>query len=155
MQDKPAEARDFGILLALSYVAFVEELRAELAADFPDLHRSFGYVARALAERPRSLRELAGLLDLTSQGALKIVDAMERDGYLERLPDPHDGRATELHLSKKGRAALRAARRIHARFEADLEARVGKRAVQNLRRVLDAIVSRRETSGAPLTLRSL
>lgn len=156
MQARSEKPRDFGILLALSYVAFVDELRANLAAaGFADLHRSFGYVARTLAERPRSLRELAGLLELTSQGALKIVDAMERDGYLTKHADPKDGRAIELRLSKKGRAALRAARRFHARFEAELAERMGQRSVANLREVLEAVVSRHEQAGAPLTLRPL
>jgi len=44
---------DFGIVLALAYTAFVDEMRAELAAGGHDgLHRSFGYVARALDEAP-------------------------------------------------------------------------------------------------------
>jgi DNA-binding MarR family transcriptional regulator len=155
VQAQPSKRRDFGILLALSYVAFVDELRAELArAGFAKLHNSFGYVARALAERPRTLRELAELLELTSQGALKIVDALERDGYLERRPDPTDGRAKLLTLSARGRAALGAARRFHRRFERELAAELGVRSVATLREVLEAVVTKRERSGAPVRLRA-
>jgi DNA-binding MarR family transcriptional regulator len=155
MQAPAPERRDFGILLALSYVAFVDELRAELArAGFEDLHNSFGYVARALAERPRTLRELADLLELTSQGALKIVDAMERDGYLERRPDPNDGRAKLLRLSARGRAALATARRFHRRFERELAAELGAPSVAVLREALEAVVKKRERSGASVKLRS-
>src|SRR6476659_5066628 len=87
------EPLDFGILLGLAYSAFVDELRAHLAkSGFDRLNRSFGYVARALVDDTLSLRELADRLGITSQGALKIVDDMEANHYLERSPDPGDGR---------------------------------------------------------------
>ena len=53
---------DLGILLALAYQEFVRELHTAMAgAGFADLGHSDGYVFRALAERPMTATELAGL----------------------------------------------------------------------------------------------
>jgi DNA-binding MarR family transcriptional regulator len=150
----PPDDLDFGVLLALSYGAFVAEMRAQLAeSGYPDLHRSFGYVARALAERPLTLRELSERLDITSQGALKIVDELERTGYLERAADTADRRAKRLVLTKRGKAALAAARAFHRRFEHELARRLGARSAAACRGVLEGIVARRQLSGSPVVLR--
>jgi DNA-binding MarR family transcriptional regulator len=150
------EQLDFGILLGLAYAAFVDELRAHLVSrGFDGLNRSFGYVARALASESLGLRELADRLGITSQGALKIVDHMEKHGYLERLPDLEDGRAKRLRLTKRGRSALAAARAFHARFEAEMARRTGPRQAAALRTALTELVQRRELEGAPVTLRPM
>lgn len=148
---------DLGITLALAFAAFATELRASLAGEgYDDLHRSFGYVARNLDEAPLTLSGLAARLGITSPGALKIVQQMEDAGYLERAPDPADGRAKHLRLTKRGRAALAAARSFHARFERDLVERLGARKVQALREVLGDIVARHEAEGrAPVALRPM
>src|SRR5689334_10285567 len=145
---------DFGVLLARAYVAFVEEMRTELAeAGYANLHPSFGYVARALAEGGLTLRQLADRLQLTPQGALKIVDALEADGYLRRSADASDGRAKQLRLTKRGESALAAARLFHARFEQALSRRAGREQTAALRLVLEDIVEAREASGHDAALR--
>ncbi len=151
------EEDDLGILLALAFSAFATELRASLAAQgYDDLHRSFGYVARNLAASPLTLSELADRLGITSPGALKIVQQMEDTGYLERVPDPTDARAKHLRLTRRGRAALAAARGFHERFERELADRLGARKVQALREVLGDIVARHEAvGGAPVALRPM
>jgi len=132
---------DFGILLVLAYQQFVIELRAELTEQgFTDQGRSDGYVLRALSESPMTTSELAERLEISKQGAGQIVEDMERRDYLERRPDPRDGRARLLHLSEHGRAALTAARRFHQRYERRLVREHGAEAVETLRAVLGAMV---------------
>lgn len=136
------ERQDLGILLALAYASFVEDLRETLGkAGFRDLHASFGYVARNLAERPLTLKELADRLDISSPGALKIVRDLERTRYVERTADPEDARAIRLGLSKRGRAALAAARAFHASYERSLAKKHGARSVAQLRDLLDAMIA--------------
>jgi DNA-binding MarR family transcriptional regulator len=150
------DEEDLGILLALAYASFVEELRADLErAGYDDLHRSFGYVARALAAGPLTLRDLADRLGITSQGALKIVDDLEAAGYVERSPDPRDARAKLLSLAKRGRSALAAARAFHARFEGELAKRIGKKNVEAGRRMLAAMVGEAERAGRAPALRPM
>jgi DNA-binding MarR family transcriptional regulator len=147
---------DFGILLALAFTGFVDQLRASLAAaGFDDLNRSFGYVARALAAEPLSLRQLAARLGITSQGALKIVDDMASRGYLARAPDPEDRRSSRLRLTERGEKALAAARAFHRRYEAGLVRRMGRRRAAALRSALTELVALHERSGTPIALRPL
>src|SRR5436190_11152801 len=85
-------------------------------AGIDNMRPSFGFVIRALAERDRTLTELAELLAVTKQAAIKVVDEMERRGFVDRTPDPADRRAKVLRLTEKGkrvrRAALTASRRM-------------------------------------------
>ena len=132
---------DIGILLGLAYSTFVERLHDEMArAGFDDLGPTYGYVFRVLGERALMLREVAELLGMTPQGALKIVDEMTADGYVERVADPHDGRVKRVRLSARGTAALATARRFHAAFEAELRAEHGPRRGATLRAVLEELV---------------
>ncbi len=147
---------DFGVLLALAYGTFVEEMREHLAAVGHDgLHRSFGYVARAVAVSPLTLSELATRLGMTSPGALKIVDDMEASGHVERVADGIDRRAKRIRLTKKGAAALAAARAFHQSYEAALAARIGERRASACRAVLEDVVERGEAAGRTIGLRPM
>src|SRR5690349_19925461 len=133
-------AIDLGILLALGYQEFVRQLHEALAAaGFDDIGRSDGYVFRALDEAPLSTSALAARLEISKQGAAQIVEDMTRRGYLERRPDPADGRARLLFLSARGRAALTEARRFHQVYERSLSQRHGREAVAALRNLLMAM----------------
>jgi DNA-binding MarR family transcriptional regulator len=132
---------DFGVLLSLAYVTFVDELDEALAAaGYGDFQRWFGFVLRALDGEALSLRALADRLEMSSPGALKIVDAMVRAGYLERQASATDGRVRTISLTERGKDALAVARRFHAQFESGLAAELGPRRVANTRAVLTAIL---------------
>jgi DNA-binding MarR family transcriptional regulator len=143
----PAEL-DLGILLGLAYQGFTDRLRAALAErGFDDLGSAYGYVFRALAVEELSQRELATRLQITDQGMAKILGEMLDRGYLERRPDPDDGRTKRLRLARRGRDALAAARRFHARTEQELVAALGPAAVRTLRRVLEVVARPGEGDG--------
>ena len=147
MSDDPI---DFGILLGLAFRAFVDEMHADLAArGFDDLGRSYGYVFRMLGDGDRSLSELAALLGMTLPGAGKIVDEMERHGYVERRPDQVDRRVKHIALSRRGRDALAAARAFHRRFEERLSDSA------RLRRGLEGLAGRTTAESVPVYLRPM
>ncbi|MGV9613769.1 MarR family winged helix-turn-helix transcriptional regulator [Nocardia xishanensis] len=133
---------DLGILLGLAWEQFVIELRTTLAEQgFDDLGRSDGYVFRCLANGPMNVSELAERLAISKQGAAQIIDDMQRRGYVERRPDPADGRAKLLYLTERGEAALAAARRFHRNREQRLVREFGADAVHSLRAVLGGIAT--------------
>jgi DNA-binding MarR family transcriptional regulator len=141
---------DFGILLGLAFRTFVEEMHADLAArGFDDLGRSYGYVFRVLGDSDRSLSELAALLGMTLPGAGKIVDEMERRGYVERRPDRVDRRVKHIALSRRGRGALTAARAFHRTFEERLTDST------RLRRGLERLAGQTTADPPPVYLRPL
>lgn len=118
---------DFGVLLSVAYGTFFDQLHQHLdELGFTGYSTRVGFVLRVLAPEgrgePHSLREIADLLEISSPAALKVVDAMEREGYVERVPAPGDRRVRAVTPTARGHAALAAARRFHADFEASLGA---------------------------------
>ena len=67
-----------------------------------------------LAEDRRLRRvDLAGRLLLTQGGITRLVAGLERDGLVERVPCPEDGRVAYAHLTAAGAGRLEAAREDH------------------------------------------
>jgi DNA-binding MarR family transcriptional regulator len=144
---------DFGIVLALAYQQFVEELHAELARHgIRDIRPSYGYVLRTIAQGPLNQRELAARLGVTEQAIGKVVTEMVRRKFLRRAVDPDDARARKLALGTRGEEMLRHARKFHARFEAQLTDELGD-AVAATRRVLAHVIGRAEGDAQPVRLR--
>ena len=136
------EQRDFGIVLGLAYVGFVDELHAELAEKgFSDLGRHYGYVFRTLDAGPATATAIARGLGITLQGASKLVAEMVERGYLVREPDPSDARVKVLRLGPRGESALAAARAFHRNFERRLVRRIGAERARVVREVLTAMAA--------------
>ena len=148
------DSTDLGVLLAIAYGAFKDRLHAHLESHgYDDLGPSFGYVFRALDESSPSLGELAERLEITPQGAHKLVAEMIERGYVERRDDEHDARVRRLHLSARGKAALRVARRFHATAEGELIKALGQAKVAAARAVLEAMASASVAEGKAARLR--
>ena len=67
-------------------------------------------IAQRIAEEGSRLTDLAEQAQVTKQTASLLVTALEREGWVERVPDPADGRASLIRFTRKGRAASRRAR---------------------------------------------
>lgn len=70
-------------------------------------------VSALVAHGPMALNGLAAELYLDKSTASRVVDSLERKGYVRRSADPDDGRALRLEVTGKGRD-------IHSRIENDL-----------------------------------
>jgi DNA-binding MarR family transcriptional regulator len=57
---------------------------------------------------PTSLGELAEDLDTTPRNITGLVDHLERDGLVERVPDPEDRRSVRATLTEPGKARIEA-----------------------------------------------
>lgn len=111
-------------------------------AGVDDMRTPFGYVVRVLADRDRTLTELADLLGVSKQAAIKIVDEMETRGFLTRHPDPDDRRVKLLRLTDKGRKVRRAALAASNAIERELRRGLGDPDVDSLRTALEALLAR-------------
>jgi DNA-binding MarR family transcriptional regulator len=65
---------------------------------------SYGVLERTGALAPVRLSDLAQELGVDSSTVSRQVQALEQKGLVEREPDPDDGRAILLRLTRKGRA---------------------------------------------------
>jgi DNA-binding MarR family transcriptional regulator len=89
-------------------------------------------VLRTLGDGPTTISRMAERLEITEQGASQLADDMERR-YVERRPDPSDARVRLLHLTDRGRAALKTARAYHRPYERRLRAQFGDAAIDGMR----------------------
>jgi DNA-binding MarR family transcriptional regulator len=62
--------------------------------------------------------ELAARLQISKQALNYLLGQLERLGYLERRPDPHDQRGKRIVLTDRGRAAVRVIRDAVQEIEA-------------------------------------
>jgi len=73
---------------------------------------------------------------VTKQTAGFLVNQLERGGYVQRGPDPGDGRARLVRITPKGQAAVAAARAAEAAVEAEWTRHLGRNVTTQLRRAL-------------------
>jgi DNA-binding MarR family transcriptional regulator len=141
--DQPINPPDLALLVTGAARIVADRLGAAVQqAGIDDMRSSFGFVIRALAERDRTLTELAELLSVTKQAAIKVVDEMEARGYLERRADPADRRVKVLRLTSKAKRVRRAALTASQRMESELREDVGDEEVAAMRRALLRLLQR-------------
>ena len=68
-----------------------------------------------------------------------LVDQLEAAGYLQRRPDPTDGRARLVTLGARGLAALPCAREAQERVEQEWRYRLGARGYERLETALRSL----------------
>jgi DNA-binding MarR family transcriptional regulator len=95
-----------------------------------------------LATRDRRLSELADTLGVSRQAANQVVDQIEAAGYARRAPDPLDGRAKRVCLTRAGRVLLADGVRVATEREATYAAIVGRGALAALRADSHALTRR-------------
>lgn len=64
------------------------------------------------ADEPPRMSDIASRLVLSPGGATKVIDRLERMGYVIRTPDPTDRRATIIEITDAGREAMQRNRKI-------------------------------------------
>ena len=68
-----------------------------------EISRTETSVMQALSEQPRRITDLAAREGLTQPAITLLVNRLERRGWVERTPDPADGRAVLVALTGDGR----------------------------------------------------
>ena len=128
---------DLPTLVSLTGASTVTSLVASLRrAGFDEVKPSHGYVIQRLVDDEPTISGLAAALGMTTQGASKHVQDLERQGFVERLPDATDARVRTVRLTTSGRSLLAAGRRARADLEAVMLERVGTRRLATTKAVL-------------------
>jgi DNA-binding MarR family transcriptional regulator len=106
-------------LLRRTAQLMVAELTERLAAaGYPDLTAAMHPVFENIDRDGTRLTELAARTDMTHQSMGELIDTLEQRGYLERRPDPADGRARLVCLTDRGKEMARSALHEMAAIEA-------------------------------------
>jgi DNA-binding MarR family transcriptional regulator len=132
----------------VSQLGFAELRRGLTEEGHPTLRSGHGCVFRYIDAEGSRLTVLAERSGLTKQAVGEVVDDLERMGYVERAPDPVDGRAKIIRLTERGADGRRAALRIFAETEDRWAERFGEEQIAHLRALLEEIVTESEATAA-------
>jgi DNA-binding MarR family transcriptional regulator len=120
---------------------------AQLYGDLP----SFGWALLLPLERDGAQRcsALAAKVGIDVSVASRQIAVLERDGHVERRPDPADGRASLLSLTPSGAEAIAATRALRSEWALGALAGWDEDDARTLSDLLDRLVADLETAGMP------
>jgi DNA-binding MarR family transcriptional regulator len=114
---KTSTAIEAFVRLVRANVAVTRQLSAQLSADHGvslSAYEALLLLARAPDSRLRRV-DLASSLLLTAGGVTRLLDGLEREGFVAREQCSNDRRVTYAVLTKAGRDKLREASKSHTR----------------------------------------
>lgn len=106
-----------GFLIGSLVAAVAAELEQRVlegyhAAGFTDIRAAHAHIFRLLPPEGCWVKELAERAYSSKQATAYLVDYLEEHGYVERVPDPKDGRAQIVRRTERGWELNRTARQL-------------------------------------------
>jgi DNA-binding MarR family transcriptional regulator len=141
--DTPAGHGRLGAALRRALDGYRRQLNDDLAAaGFPDRRFPEGRVL-VMCRGPEeiTISEIGRRLDITRQGASKIVAGLRERGYVAVTPSPADGREKLVTLTPRAAEMLAVRARSAQRLEARLREEIGPEGLDQLFRALDLIAA--------------
>ncbi len=129
-------------LSRLIYEAALERVYGGLAGEgFPEIRPAHSAIFRNINPEGSRASDLAQRAGITKQSVAYLIEGLEKEGFVETLPDPEDGRARLVRLTRRGRAALSALNRLSDAMDRDLESALPAGRMEMLRQDLAALVA--------------
>jgi DNA-binding MarR family transcriptional regulator len=91
---------------------------------------------------------LSKKMGVTRQAVAQLAREIEAAGFIERLPDPDDGRGVIIAFTPKGRSTLAIAVEVMGGIERDYASVIGDDEMERLKSSLKAILDRYDPPGA-------
>ncbi|MCA0155330.1 MarR family transcriptional regulator [Tsukamurella sp. M9C] len=124
-------------MLFVAYRAMeTRAMTAAREAGYTDITLAQARIGQRIGPEGTRLTDLAEQAQVTKQTAGFLVDQLERAGYVERVPDPADGRARLIRLSARGAGVADVANAEVALVEREWEDHLGAAAYRDLRGAL-------------------
>ncbi len=132
-------------LLMVALDEFSQELSRRVAdAGYSDIRPGHGCVFGNIdPEHGSRLTELADRALMTKQSVGEVTSDLEQRGYVERVPDPADGRAKIIRLTPRGLEAHGLGRQLIDELEGEWAERFGEDRVAALRDALETVYAER------------
>ncbi len=93
-------------------------------------------MAQRIDEQGSRLTRLAEAAQVTKPTAGYLVDQLEKDGYVRRVPDPDDARARLVQFTARGLEVIAVARAVQDEVEGQWREHLGPRRTADLVRAL-------------------
>jgi DNA-binding MarR family transcriptional regulator len=124
---------DLATLMFVSYRSMDERVQRAMREAGYDVTVAQSRLAQRIADEGSRLTELADRAQVTKQTASLLVAALEREGLVERVPDPSDGRARLIRMSARGREAAAQAMQVVIGVEREWTEHLGPELANQLR----------------------
>ncbi len=105
----------------------------------PDVRAPHGDVFQYLDDDGTRVSVLAERAQITKQSMAELVAHLERHGYVERVPDPADGRAKLVRATARGGEVFAIAREFVVELEGEWTAMLGEAKMRRLRELLEEL----------------
>ena len=138
---RPGRPQDnVAVLLREPFLAFIAELLRRLHdVGYDDLRVSHLVVFQHLDPDGSRITELAAKAQMAKPSMAYLVEYLEEAGYLQRVPDPRDGRARLIQLTERGWKRTNDAYDLIDAMNAELVSAIGARSMTNLHRLLTSL----------------
>jgi DNA-binding MarR family transcriptional regulator len=135
-----------GLLLRLLYQLYSLEIQSALReAGFHDINPAASNVFTFLTSEGATVSELANLSHVRKQTMAQTVEQLERSGYVERRPNPHDRRSQLVYLTARGKRIPQVTHKAAAAVETRWADLSGSGELETLRTGLLDLLSRLTT----------
>jgi DNA-binding MarR family transcriptional regulator len=132
-----------GLLLRLAHQHWAQDIDAALsAAGFGDIRPPHASVFPFVPPEGIQVSALAKIARVRKQTMAQAVDQLERLGYVERRPDPHDRRARLVFLTQRGKAVRPVTHVAGQRVEERWAELIGSEEIEALRAALQLLLAR-------------
>jgi DNA-binding MarR family transcriptional regulator len=136
-----AEQLNVGVLMFIAYRAMEQRVLAVLADAGHDITLAQARLFQRIAPGGSRLTDLAEQAQITKQSAGFLIEALEKAGYVRRVPDPSDARARLVQIAPRGQRAVEASKRVVDEMVAEWTRHLGEKRMHAL---TEALVSLRE-----------
>ncbi len=131
---------NIAVLLREPFRAGTDRLMRRFAErGHPAVRPPHGNVFQYLDDAGTRVSVLAERAQVTKQSMAELVAHLERHGYVERVPDPADGRAKLVRATARGSEVFAIAREFVAELEAEWTALLGETKMRRLRALLEEL----------------
>ena len=131
------QLQELGILLFVANRALEQRaFDAVVAAGITDITLAQARVAARISPDGSRVSDLAEQARVTKQSAAFLVEQLEKAGYVERVPDPTDGRARLVRLTARARRVAHAADAEVRRVLTEWADRVGEERLRQMHETL-------------------
>ncbi|WP_020062817.1 MarR family winged helix-turn-helix transcriptional regulator [Bacillus sp. 123MFChir2] len=132
---------DLTSLLSLSFSASINELHERLSElGFEDIRPAHGFLFKCISPNGATGIELAEYLGITKQAVSKMVDYLEKCGYVMRQTHPTDKRGKIIVLTERGWLVVKAKEKILSEIEGRWIENLGAERMQMLKEDLTKLV---------------